>query len=67
MRDLLGRLGTNASNSSLPPSANPLGAAKPVQKKPSSRARGRQPDHPPHLKALLPPERVARTRVRVPD
>ena len=52
------RLGTNSSNSSLPPSANPLDAPKPVIKKKSKRRRGGQPGHPPHLKRLLPPDRV---------
>jgi len=61
VRDLVAKLNTNASNSSLPPSANPLGAAKPVQKKKSARRRGAQPGHPPHLKQLLPPERVTHT------
>src|SRR5437879_13309249 len=61
------RLGTNSSNSSLPPSANPLGAPKPVVKKKSGRKPGGQPDHPPHLKQLLPPERVTKTRVLVPS
>jgi transposase len=54
------RLGTNSSNSSLPPSANPLDAPKPVTKKKSKRRRGGQPGHPPHLKRLLPPDRVDR-------
>jgi transposase len=61
------RLLTNASNSSLPPSANPLDAPKPVRKKKSRRKRGGQPGHPPHLKQLLPPERVTRTHVFLPD
>src|SRR5947209_13788364 len=52
------RLGTNSTNSSLPPSANPPGAPKPVVKKKSKRKRGGQRGHPPHLKQLLPPERV---------
>jgi transposase len=52
------RLGANSSNSSLPPSLNPPGAPKPVVKKKSKRQRGGQPGHPPHLKELLPPERV---------
>src|SRR6266851_2542407 len=60
------RLGTNSSNSSLPPSANPPGAAKPVVKKKSKRRRGGQSGHPPHLKQLLPPERVHRVEVFVP-
>jgi transposase len=65
--ELEARLGRNASNSSIPPSANPLDAAKPVKKKKSKRQRGGQPDHPPHLKQVLPPERVTRTKQFVPD
>src|ERR1019366_5209241 len=61
------RLKTNASNSSMPPSANPLDAAKPVKKKKSKRRRGGQPGHPPHLKQLLPPERVTHTEHFLPD
>jgi transposase len=60
------RLNTNAGNSSTPPSANPLGAKAPVVKKKSKRKRGGQPQHPPHLKQLLPPERVTRTEVILP-
>src|SRR5580658_9664546 len=60
------RLKTNASDSSTPPSANPLGADKPVKKTKSKRRRGGQPDHPPHLKQLLPPEQVTRTKHIVP-
>ncbi len=60
-------LGRNASNSSTPPSANPLGAPKPVVKKKSRRAPGGQPGHPPHLKRFLPPERVQKTFVFVPE
>src|SRR5437773_5524199 len=67
VRDLLAKLNTNATNSGTPPSANPLGADKPVQKKKSKRQRGAQPDHPPHLKQLLPPERVTRTKHLVPQ
>jgi transposase len=52
------RLGANSSNSSIPPSANPLGAPKPVVKIKSKRKRGGQPGHRPHLKEWLPPERV---------
>ena len=58
VRELLARLGTNACNSGIPPSANPPGAPKPVLKAKSRRKRGAQPGHPPHLKQLLPPERV---------
>jgi transposase len=67
LRQLEAKLGTNSSNSSLPPSANPLGARKPVTKKKSRRQRGGQPGHPPHLKQLLPPERVTETIAYVPE
>src|SRR5580692_6449833 len=60
------RLGTNSSNSSVPPSANPLGAPKPVRKRKSKRRPGGQPGHPPRLKQLLPPERVNRVVPFVP-
>src|SRR5438094_9754560 len=61
------RLGANSTNSSVPPSANPLGAPKPVHKKQSERKPGGQPGHPPRLKALLPPERVNHTVAFVPS
>src|SRR6266478_3841110 len=66
VRELTARLGSNSTNSSVPPSANPLGAPKPVVKKKSRRQPGGQPGHPPHLKQLLPPERVNVTRPLVP-
>lgn len=66
LAELEARLKTNATNSSTPPSANPLGAAKPVKKKKSKRRRGGQPHHPPHLKQLLPPEQVTRTEPIIP-
>ena len=61
------RLNTNAGNSSTPPSANPLGAKPPVVKKKSKLKRGGQPEHPPHLKQLFPPERVTRIKAFVPQ
>jgi transposase len=66
VRDLMARLGINSSNSSVPPSANPLGAPKPVVKKPTGRQPGGQPGHPPHVKQLLPPERVKEFRRFLP-
>src|SRR5438270_5289767 len=66
VRDLSARLGTNATNSGTPPSANPLGAPKPVVKKKSKRRPGAQPGHPPRLKQLLPAERVQQTFAFVP-
>ena len=67
VQDLLAKLNNNSSNSSTPPSANPLGAPKPVVKKKSPRQAGGQPGHPPHLKELLPPERVKDTFEFVPQ
>jgi transposase len=61
------RLGTNSSNSSVPPSANPPGAPRPVVKKKSKRKRGGQPGHRAHLKQLLPPERVDHVVVLAPE
>lgn len=58
VRQLRGLLGRNASNSSVPPSANPPAAPKPVVKEKSERKPGAQPGHRPHLKQFLPPERV---------
>jgi transposase len=66
VRDLLGRLGTNATNSGTPPSANPLGAPTPVTKKKSQRRPGAQPGHAPRLKQLLPAARVQKTFQFVP-
>lgn len=66
VRDLEARLGTNASNSSLPPSANPPQAPKPVVKQPTGKKPGAQPGHPPRLKRRLPPERLSRTVTFVP-
>lgn len=67
VRDLEQRLGTNASNSSLPPSANPPAAPKPVTKKPTGRKPGGQPGHAPHLRLRLPPERLAQVIDFRPD
>jgi len=67
LAELEARLKTNATNSSTPPSANPLGADKPVVKKKSKRRRGGQPHHPPHLKQLLPPEQVTKVIELAPE
>jgi transposase len=54
------RLALNSTNSSTPPSANPLGAPKPnTGKKPSGRKRGGQPGHPPANREFVPPEQLA--------
>jgi transposase len=66
VRDLEDQLGRNASNSSLPPSANPPGAPKLPPKKPTGRKTGAQPGHPAHLRRRLPPPRLQQTRDFVP-
>jgi transposase len=50
-------LGMNSSNSSKPPSSDPpqMAAALPRRR---GKKRGAKKGHPPHLKALLPPEKV---------
>lgn len=67
VQNLSQRLNTNSTNSSLPPSANPLGAAHPAtKKKKAKRKAGGQPGHPPHLKQLVPIERVDKVIPLVP-
>src|SRR5688572_7705251 len=67
VRDLTARLGTNATNSGVPPSANPPDAPKPVVKKRTGKAPGGQPGHPAHLRRRLPPERIHKVITFVPD
>jgi transposase len=65
--ELEARLGTNATNSGLPPSANPPDAPKPVTKKRTGKKPGGQPGHPAHLRRRLPPERLDEIIPFVPD
>jgi len=58
VRELESRLGRNASNSSIPPSANPPDAPAPVRKKATGRKRGGQPGHTAYLRVRLPAERL---------
>jgi transposase len=67
LRDLTARLGTNATNSSTPPSANPPHAPKPVVKERTGKKPGGQPGHPAHLRRRLPPERVNQVIPFVPQ
>lgn len=66
VRELEARRNSNASTSSTPPSANPLGAPKPVVTNQSRRQPGGQPGPSPQLKQLLPPERGQETLTFVP-
>ena len=68
MRELEAQLGRNASNSSIPPSANPPQAPPPVVKKKTGRKPGGQPGHQAHLRARLPVERLTEPTVHyVPE
>jgi transposase len=67
VRDLTARLGSNATNSGTPPSANPPGAPKPVTKKRTGKRTGGQPGHPARLKRRLPPERLHQVVSFVPS
>src|SRR5438093_1930555 len=67
VRELQARLKQDATNSSLPPSANPPHGRKPVQKEKTGRKRGGQPGHTAHLRERLPPERVQQIIRFVPE
>ena len=64
--DLKERLNRNSSNSSIPPSANPLDAPRPVLKSPSRRKPGGQPGHPGHHRHRIPLDRVKNVVPYVP-
>src|SRR5262249_48490783 len=66
-RGLGARLGTNATNSGPPPSANPPGAPKPVTKKRTGKRPGGQPGRPPRRKRRLPPQRLHQVIPFVPS
>ncbi len=59
-------LGRNAGNSSMPPSAQPPGAAKPVVKEETGNKPGGQPGHLPCHRVRLPAERVQHTVHHLP-
>lgn len=59
IEELERRLGMNSQNSSKPPSSDPPGTVK-VLPRLLRRKRGARKGHPPHLRALLPPEMVKR-------
>src|SRR5262249_56215992 len=65
--ELEARLGTNATNSGAPPSANPPGAPKPVTKKRTGKRPGGQPGRPPRRKRRLPPQRLHQVIPFVPS
>src|SRR5512142_3253464 len=61
VRDLEARLGLNSTNSSKPPSSDPIGMKRKPPAPPTGRQRGGQPGHTKAQRALVPPENVRQT------
>jgi transposase len=59
VQDLRARLDQNSTNSSRPPSTDPIGVKRKPPEPPSKKRRGGQKGHPRRMRALVPPERVA--------
>jgi transposase len=60
--DLEARLKLNSTNSSKPPSSDPIGLKRTPPTPPSRRERGGQPGHPKAFRALVPPEKLRSSR-----
>ena len=58
VRDLEARLKLNSTNSSKPPSSDPIGLKRKPPSPPSTRKRGGQPGHRKATRALVPPEKL---------
>ncbi len=67
VKELLLQNQRNSSNSSTPPSANPLGAPKPLPKPPTGRRPGGQRGHRGHHRLRLPASRVDEIIAYVPS
>jgi len=61
VKDLENRLKLNSTNSSKPPSSDPIGLKRKPPSPPSKKKRGGQPGHPKAHRALVPPEKVRDT------
>src|SRR3954469_4974473 len=59
VQDLKARLDQNSTNSSKPPSTDPIGVKRKPPEPPSKKRRGGQKGHPRRMRALVPPEHVA--------
>jgi transposase len=59
VQDLKARIDRNSTNSSRPPSTDPIGVKRKPPTPPSGKRRGGQKGHPRRMRALVPPERVA--------
>src|SRR5271157_682174 len=62
VRDLQARLQLNSTNSSKPPSSDPIGLKRKPPTPPSGRKRGGQPGHRKAFRALVPPEKLRSSR-----
>ena len=60
--ELQARLNQNSTNSSKPPSSDPIGLKRKPLGKPSRRNRGGQPGHPKAFRTLVPPEKLRSSR-----
>src|SRR4051794_38725376 len=60
--DLEARLQLNSTNSSKPPSSDPIGLKRKPPTPPSRRHRGGQPGHPKAFRPLVPPEKLRSSR-----
>ncbi len=59
VQELKSRVDQNSTNSSKPPSTDPIGVKRRPPTPPSKKRRGGQKGHPRRMRALVPPERVA--------
>ena len=59
VQDLKARVDQNSTNSSKPPSTDPIGVKRKPPEPPSKTRRGGQKGHPRRMRALVPPDRVA--------
>jgi transposase len=62
VRDLQARLQLNSTNSSKPPSSDPIGLKRKPPTPPSRRKRGGQPGHPKAFRPLVPREKLRSSR-----
>src|ERR1700677_2874975 len=67
LSDLENRLKLNSTNSSKPPSSDPIGMKRRPPSPPSKRKRGGQPGHRKANRILVPPEKVRETFDCKPD
>jgi transposase len=58
VHELKGRLDQNSTNSSRPPSTDPIGVKRKPPAPPSKKRRGGQKGHPRRMRDLVPPERI---------